>query len=165
MPPWYFRDVVHRYVRGSSSPARMIQCSQDLRVMFGDLVVNAAVSLAQRLRIKNLQAAKHRFQSFARPLGRMVRLIRQIIRLMERLARPGQNRDRKCKAAVFLRNVSAKDLLCCACLADISDECMAIVRFTDHEQFDSSQLSHELTLFLRRTVCAAKAAQHYHLRR
>ena len=114
---------------------------------------------------QDLQAAKHRFQSFARPLGRMVRLIRQIIRLMERLARPGQNRDRKCKAAVFLRNVSAKDLLCCACLADISHECMAIVRFTDHEQFDSSQLSHELTLFLRRAVCAAKAAQHYHLRR
>ena len=106
-----------------------------------------------------MQAAKHRFQSFARPLGRMVRLIRQIIRLMERLARPGQNRDRKCKAAVFPRNVSAKGLLCCACLADISDECMAIVRFTDDEQFDSSQLSHELTLFLRRTVCAAKAGQ------
>eukprot|EP00959_Pyramimonas_sp_CCMP1952_P398455 8348896-Pyramimonas_sp.AAC.1 len=82
--PWgideHLKKCVEMMARSRHSPARMIQCSLDLQVRFKDAVKKMHPQM--RTPMSNLCAAKHRFETFAKPLGRSCYVFTAIVDVM-----------------------------------------------------------------------------------
>ena len=65
------KDVVMRCAHGRGSPAQMIHWSPELRLEWRNLVMRHGMGH----RVMNLRAAKHRYESFSKPLGRLSMLL------------------------------------------------------------------------------------------
>ena len=88
--PWAadsdIKDCVDRLACGKGSPARMVQNSPDLKRMLAEAMPDAEQIIGKRA--TNLRAAKHRFESFSKPLARSILWIERIVPLMARVS-PG----------------------------------------------------------------------------
>lgn len=150
--PWfsdkYCQEVVNMMARGRDSPAQMLHHSHDLRCMFKEIC--SELQPNQRA-LTNLRAAKHRFESFQKPLGRTVRLFSCVHSLMVKVA-IGRNDAQGGRARGWLEWLSARNVLMAAMLADAADEASALLRFCDDEQMDSAKLNSHIYTFLRRVT-------------
>jgi hypothetical protein len=86
--PWHadkmLNSVLRHFALSKTSPAQMIQHSPDLRA---ELKRICRMRMPSNSREQgNLRAAKHRFESFQKPLGRTIRLYDCIHELMVNLA-------------------------------------------------------------------------------
>ena len=93
--------------------------------------------------VRNLRAAKHRFESEAKPIGRFCIHIKAIFVTAHRMAVSrcmGQRDTAKDNSGLvardFLQNVSAEGLLLTAMVADAFDEGLLFTRFFDDERVD-----------------------------
>ena len=104
-------------------------------------------------RVRNLRAAKHRFESYQRPLGRTIRLFRPLVLFAARLA--NERRDHAGKSARDWLDFIAESpihILQTAMLADAADEGMSLTRFCDLENMDVASLSSRVATFLDRVT-------------
>eukprot|EP00959_Pyramimonas_sp_CCMP1952_P100511 2102691-Pyramimonas_sp.AAC.1 len=142
-------DIVTRTATGSSSPAQMLQHSTDLRNDFKQIFKEHRPDGVQ---IGNLRAAKHRFESFQKPLGRTIRLFDLLHRLMVQVANAKRDKQGN-RAMEWLTWVSEspRHILLVAMLADASDEASALTRFADVESMDVACLADHVLSFLDRS--------------
>ncbi len=141
-------DVVSKLAMGSGSPAQMVQHSPDLRNM---LKAICAERRPHDKLLASLRAAKHRFESFQKPLGRSIRLFDCLHILMVDIANCRRDKQGD-RAMEWLAWVTAtpRHLLLAAMLADAADEASALTRFSDVEEMDPSALSEAVADFLGR---------------
>ena len=151
--PWkadkFLDRIMHNMVGSRGSPAQIIQNSPDVRSIFRLILAEGTVN-SVKPRERNLRAAKHRFESYQRPLGRTVRLFPQIVRLMAQLYHT--RRDRRCQNWLEFVSESPRHTMQLAMLADAADEGMALTRFCDKEGMDVAALSGRIACFLDRIV-------------
>ena len=95
--PWACDDVMNncvlKFARGAGSPARIIQNSPDVQWKFKEYVKRFKPE-SKRL-LKNLRAAKHRFETFQKPLARTIFLFLPIFALMCWIATSGVGHFKK----------------------------------------------------------------------
>ena len=155
--PWradpYLKDTVALFAKSSGSPAQLIHHSRDLRTWYCQAQRREAARRGRRVKtlLRNLSAAKHRFASFQRPMGRSIRTIRSLLATMAKTFHiRGATDERGRAAARFLRDIGSKRLFACAIQADLADEVNVFLRFLDCETYDVAELSQKLAIFLDR---------------
>eukprot|EP00959_Pyramimonas_sp_CCMP1952_P463933 9485747-Pyramimonas_sp.AAC.1 len=119
----FMREVQEQYYIGKRSIAQLIQHS---RIFAERFMANNTSMEAKHggVRIKNLRAAKHRFESYQKPLGRSVLLNMGLLLTAEQIANERcDKKEGKC-SALFLDFVSEETQLQLAAMADGFDEAM-----------------------------------------
>ena len=174
--PWAkdasLKEVFDWAVRGSGSITQLIANSPDLKKIFQTHVAGQLRSPVDGRRVRDLQAAKHRFQSTQRPLGRFVLWVDAVlataheVQQRRRLSSPQVAK----KAGVFLEGVSEERLVLAAMLADGGDEVSGVVRFFDSPNYDAARVTAVLedfagkvdSLFLQRRVLSPVSCSYTH---
>lgn len=104
--------------------------------------------------VRNLKAAKHRFESEAKPLGRFCMHIKAIFATAHRMIASRLGRDAKDNSGVvardFLRGVTAEGLLLTAMVADAFDEGLLLTRFFDDEKVDLGKVATKIVEYFDR---------------
>ncbi len=144
------KTVMDMCVRGAGSPARLIQNSPELQRRFAAMCKAHAPDVCGDGEARNLRAAKHRFESYAAPMGRMVRLWPAYIRTAMACAIERQNDKAKRGCSVFLSWINPIDALTLGMLADASDESLCLTRFCDSKTMDPAELNSEIHHFIDR---------------
>lgn len=151
--PWtadeYVKNVVLMFARGKDSPAQMLHHSVELRERFANICREFRPQ--DRRGITNLRAAKHRFESFQKPLSRSIRLFNCLHTLMVNVGvERSDAQGARARAWLEWVSESPRHMLTAAMLADAADEASALLRFCDNESMDVAMLSDQITLFLHR---------------
>ena len=128
--PWsklpILKDLIHRFVAGRSSPARIIHNSLEFRRWFKENVV--AERSHQRVTDNaNLRAAKHRFESLTKPLQRTCLHCRSLLRTLVQIANTRDDQFAN-QAASFLEALAPLDMVLLSMCADASDEMLLLIR-------------------------------------
>lgn len=145
--PWaadaYIKDVALMMSQGNGSMARMIQNSLDIRRVFSRFVRTSRNKIVSSA-CTNMKAAKHRFESFAKPLGRTCIHLHATIRTALWMVGRGSTADR---AKAWLQWLDTEKCLMAAMLADASDQSLALTRLMDNEQVDPASIHKEIHSF------------------
>ena len=168
----YLSDIIEDFISSKSSMAQKIQASYDLKDIFrqeiaADLEHNTADSPVTA-RIQNLRAAKHRFESLASPLGRMLLYLPSFIKACQRVSETRKGQAVARSARLFLDQLSAERLLQAALLSDGLDEALLLVRQVDCQDVDVADVPGQVQSFVDRLHClfgpdrAALTAPHLH---
>ena len=121
--------MYEKFVGSKDAICQLIQHSEVFQGMFRRNIERTMQDNAGVLR--NLSAAKHRFESFQKPLGRAVTHFHALVLTNEQVANI-RRRQRAGRAAVaFDAFVTCESALQLAMLADAGDENMVLVRFAD----------------------------------
>jgi hypothetical protein len=97
-----------------------------------------------------LRAAKHRFESYATPLGRMIRHIRSFLDVVEDVVRrrAGTTEGHDCNR--WLQGLTTEKLILLSMVADLSDEILVLTRIMDDEGVDAAKIMEVTEDFLAR---------------
>ena len=131
--------------------AHRIQHSQVFSERFQKNIETTEADVGVQRRIKNLRSVKHRHESLQKPLGRSVLFIKAFLLTAEQIAneRADKVEGREC-ADFLMSDLDEENLLLLAGMADASDETMIVIRHTDTENLDSSELESEVQNFVSR---------------
>lgn len=132
--------------RSRGAPAQLIHHSPELRREFKAFLLDRCASST----ITNMRAAKHRFESWAKPAGRACILVRPYMLFTVRLL--SKRREVCARAQAFLQYCSLEHWLLCGMLAEAWDELMAVVRAFDREEVPVERLASRLASFFSRIV-------------
>ena len=99
--------------------------------------------------VRNVRAAKHRHESYAKPRGRFVLYMDAFITVAEHMSadRSGAEREGANRFLMFLNEESA---MAAAMLADAADEGLLFTRILDNEDTDAAELQDIVGRFIRR---------------
>ncbi len=100
--------------------------------------------------IRSLSLAKHRFDSSSKPFSRTVVFFEAYLLTVQQMADERKSAPEGKEAAAFLASLDEEQCIALGNLADAGQECLALVRFLDNEEFDKSALASELHRFLAR---------------
>ena len=144
--PWaadaYIKEVISKFARGRGSIARLIQNSLQIQQVFSGFVKSSGSKIVQTA-VTNMRAAAHRFESFAKPLGRSVLHLHACIRTALQIAsRPSD--DMVMMAKAWLQWVDTEKCVMAAMLADTSDQSLVLTRLLDSEGIDPAVLNREV---------------------
>ena len=134
---------------GRLSMCQLIANSHVLRAKFHAHAQSQLESPVDGRRIRDLQAAKHRFQSTQRPLSRCVLWLDALLATAHDIVACRDGAVRKA-AQEFLDLMTEERVLSLALLADAGDEVSAVVRFYDRAGFDVASSPAEIQGFLGR---------------
>ena len=145
---------------GPESFVQVIQHSWAVQEVFSNFIHQHQQSVVKSKTIKDLKAAKHRFESTQKPLSRACLFVRPLIltALQVRYGRHGQVEARK--ASRFLDSLSVSNLLLLGCMADAGDELDMLIRFCDNESYDSAVLAEKVWEFVHRCLGAILGNHH-----
>ena len=101
-------------------------------------------------RIRNLRAAKHRFESYSKPLGRVILWLPTLLATAHDIAVKREGAPEGRLAQAWLQNLNSETLVTLAMLADAGDEGLSLVRQVDDEQTDVASLQRIVSQFLDR---------------
>ncbi|CAK9072718.1 Uncharacterized protein SCF082_LOCUS35726, partial [Durusdinium trenchii] len=134
-------EVFAETIRNKDSPVQKIFNSNIFSRWFEEAVLHHGGAP----QATSLSAAKHRFASYAKPLGRITLHLETFFRLLHRIA---SMRDDADWARKWLANISCHKLLLLALAADGADSLMQLCRFLDAENTDPAALNQEIGHFL-----------------
>jgi len=138
-------------VRNNASIVMRIENSVCFKRWFKASQEHAFVKLD--VAIQNLRAAKHRFDSWVKPLGRLVLFIDSILSVAARIINERADDDPAVATAKhFFEFVNAETLLQAAMMADAAHETSSIIRTCDSEQFDTAEMSDMLVAWKQRVT-------------
>ena len=151
--PWladpFLSATIVKLISGTTSITKLIADSDNVRTMFNERVRANDQSKIDCLRLKDLNHAKHRFQSTQRPLGRFVLTFDALLATAVEISVPRKN-ERRNLAMDFLEGVTEEDFLTIAMLADAGDESAVVVRFFDQENYDVAAVPEVISKYLHR---------------
>ena len=151
--PWAVDErlntIVSRFARGRESPARMIQASPLMQAELRRCIKKLKPNM--KTLMSNMRAAKHRFETFQKPLGRQIFLLLPIFMLMLIVANTWRTTagPRAENWLIFIGETVC-NLILCAMMADAADEASSPLRFFDTENYDTNLIHQKLTLYLNR---------------
>ena len=148
--PWQsigeLQQLVTRWVRGKRSICQLIHHSVAFKAWYHEFVcvdVHTLQALAA-----NVRAAKHRFESFARPLARCCRQLLSVLRTAIKIAKFRHSDEAGKAMRTFLHNIKSRDVLLLGMAADAADECLLLTRFCDDQSMDLTVLGEHCASFL-----------------
>ena len=143
--PWsadpFLSALLDRYIQKPGSIVHTIQNSPDIAHVYQrhcSLVQNCPINGSK---VRNLQFAKHRFDSTSRPLGRFVLLFDAVWATATELMISRAGRTPAKVAREFLEDISAEHVFALALLADAGHEMMALTRYHDTEDLIAATIS------------------------
>ena len=98
----------------------------------------------------NLHAAKHRFESFAGPLGRMLLHLEEFLELVQEICDERHESDEGRTCWAWLSDLDEEKVIQLGMLADCADEILVATRNVDTEDVDTSTMHSEATNLLAR---------------
>lgn len=126
-------SVVQRFVSDKRSVAQVIENSDCFACWLQNHISTMEGAGKFGTRICNLRAAKHRFESFSKPMARICLYLPAVLQTMHDIAARRDTQSVGKWAKEWLELACPKDFVLLAMLADAADESMALVRFTDNE--------------------------------
>ena len=132
---------------GRGSMARIIQNSLEARRVFLGHVRRSLSTNVVRKAVANMRAAKHRFESLQKPLGRGCIQMHSTIKTAVHIAGHGTP-DGKSRAKQWLQWLDTEKALQAAMMSDASDQAMEFTRFLDSEGVDPARVAVEALHFL-----------------
>lgn len=146
--PWNaddkLKEVMGNMGRGPGSMARLINNSMELKRVFANFARSSESPVHSA--ISSFRSAGHRFESYAKPLGRTCLFFHACVRTACHLVRARTDASAQ-KARAWLVWISEEHLLQAAMLADAADSSLALTRALDTENVDPAVLKSELTLY------------------
>ena len=138
--------VVRRFAHCRKSPGQLIQFSHELRRLWKKCVQRSGFTAG----ISSLRAAKHRYESYQKPLGRCCLLLPALFMFLRLCL---SKRSKIMKAAVwFLGWVTTARCILAAMMADAVDELMLVIRTLDVEEIPVEEIAGLLLRFLHRLL-------------
>ena len=135
--------------------SRITQNSHDIRRIFAKCVKASKTNIVQTA-CTNMRAAKHRFESFAKPLGRTCLHLHATIQTALQLTDKPNTAER---AKEWLKWLNTERCVMAAMLADASDQSLAITRVMDSENVDPARMHkvlHEFNMAVTALFCDKK---------
>ena len=149
--PWHadpaLRDLTQSVVMGSKSVVQLISNSQEFSSWFARNVSHMGESVAGKVR--NLRAAKHRFETFSKPLARLILFLPAFLVTAQEIAGKRDDKPEGKAAAAWLAALTPANLVLLAMLADAGDEGLGLIRAADNEAVDIADMQEHVTNFLR----------------
>ena len=135
-----------------TSELARIHNSVDLRNLFQQYAQEfLSTDGALRSTISNLRAASHRFESYAKPLGRSVLHISSLIKVACYLQEMRTDEPAR-RAKAWLAWLNNDRCVLAAMVADASDQSLQLLRLLDNEDVDPALLVSELHHFISAAV-------------
>ena len=126
----------------------MIQNSLDLRVQFKQLVREMRPRM--RRLMTSLRAAKHRFETFSKPLARTCFVFLRIFELMVRVASAGDGNTKVgAEPRLMWIGETVRHIVCRAMTAGAADEAAHPLRFFDNERYAVTKTHEVLLVFFK----------------
>jgi len=150
--PWaadlVFKEVYDTLVSDKNSLLRRVEHSKDFKEQFGKFVAEWDGIIGTL--IKNLRAAKHRFEKEAMPTGRFTIYLDPLIATANWISahRTGQTCAKD--SDQFMLYLSGKRVLIMGALSDAAHEGLIFVRFSDDKDLDLSAAPHHCASFVHR---------------
>jgi len=135
-------------VRDSSSMTQRIENSHLFKAWFKSSQPHAKVKIDAT--VHNLRAAKHRFESYIKPLARLVLFIEAVTATAIRIVAERGNEPAAQDAKTFLCQVTSERLLQAAMMADAADEAGHLIRSCESEDWDVARMSFIIDTFKTR---------------
>ncbi|CAE7323992.1 unnamed protein product [Symbiodinium sp. CCMP2592] len=151
--PWQaiepIQSVIDDWITGPDSVTQMIEHSTVLSSVYHTYCQKLESCPIHSKRIKDLRAAKHRFASLQKPLGRCVLTWDAVMSTLLWAAanRTGAERQR-CVAC--LSTLTEERLILMAMCADVADENTRALRYVDSEDWDPAEWPKELGMLMDR---------------
>ena len=145
--------LMDNHCLGKDSMVQVISNSADFRLWFEDCVKTQSASNGTEGfgdKIRNLKAAKHRFESVSTPLGRMLLYLPAFLMTCQKMAEKRKKDKSGQLARRYLEELTQEQLVQLALLADAGDEGLLLVRAMDHENLDAAEISTHVTAFIDR---------------
>ena len=150
--PWTKVAVLHdvhlHVASARGSPAQLIHWSPEMRIKFRSIVQQHFPGM----RVSNLRAAKHRFESYQKPLARACRLMTCFMAFVIQLVHQPASEPQR-YACKFLRWVTDMKYLLCGMMADAADELSQLVRFVDREAVETERMNLMVARFMWKCNC------------
>ncbi len=145
--PWqadaFICHIVEETVTGKDSVAQKIWRSITFAGWFAEAVKGSEFPHGL-----TLSAAKHRFCSFSKPLGRICLHLPSLFAVVNKIS--AMKTTDACWATDWLEHFDMEKLLVLSMCADAADTVMQLNRFLDNEDMDIGRLNEEVGLFLDR---------------
>ena len=138
-------------VLGKKSVVQIIWNSHVFKEWFQNNCKHVETYDGQGNQVKNLKASKHRFESFQKPLGRLLLWLPAVIWTMHLIATEREGTTEATTMLQWVKHLSAEKLLMLAMMADASDEGLCLIRQVDDESTDIATLQSLVVCFLERT--------------
>jgi hypothetical protein len=138
----YLQRITTTAYHAKGSITQLVHHSTEFRQWFESAVqTSRAQGVVLHAFIKNLSAAKHRYQSFQKPSGRGCLFFDALVTVAERIfvTRKGSGRKESDHAGGFLEDVTEEYRLQWAMAADASDEVMIYTRYHDDPEIDHTE--------------------------
>ena len=137
-------------ILGKESVTQIMWNSHVFKGWFQQHCEQTESSDGQGNQVKNLKASKHRFESFQKPLGRMMLWLPAYLSTVQQIIaeREGSQVARTLKH--WVRHLTAEKLLMLAMMSDASDEGLCLIRHVDDESTDIASLQGLVVQFLER---------------
>jgi hypothetical protein len=145
--------LMENHCLGKDSMVQVTSNSADFRCWFEHCVKAQSASKGTEGfgdRVRNLKAAKHRFESVSTPLGRMLLYLPAFLMTCQKMAEKRKKDKAGQLARQYLEDLTQEQLVQLALLADAGDEGLLLVRAMDHETLDAAEISTQVTAFIDR---------------
>ena len=90
--------------------------------------------------VSNLRAAKHRFESYSKPLARFCLYVEAVIHVALRIVAERGSDSAAQHAKAFLTYINNERLVQLAMMADAADEALKLIRECDKEEWDTARM-------------------------
>ena len=151
--PWaadpYLDSVMQTHIWGSGSIVCTIQFT-NYQKKFASFAQDMESTGVMGTRIRDMNLAKHRFNSVTTPVGRFVLFFPVVWTLAACMLNRPAGDDCRQKAHDFFDTIDEDAVIQISMLADAADEHSAIVRFFDSEDYDVSEVPSALSIFLQK---------------
>ena len=98
----------------------------------------------------NLSAAKHRFESYAKPLQQFVMTLPAILATAQKMSLERKEEPEGKDADNFLASISTEHVTMLGCITDCAHEVLWLTRLHDEDHHDLSGLVHEVQVFRKK---------------
>jgi hypothetical protein len=140
----YLNENVTMFARGRGSIARIIQNSPAIRTKFNGFCNTTFRGVLAT--VKNMKAAKHRYESMQKPFGRTVLFAHGCVKTALWCSLRAD--DTAIRAKVWLRWLDDEKCLQSAMQADASDQTLFVTRMLDNEDVDAATIRRRLSDYL-----------------
>ena len=163
--PWFvdpqLQCVINIWGRDNRSFPQRMQHAKAAEECFRKHIKSCSSRHANR--VVNLKAAKHRFESFARPLGRSILHLTALLNAAAEISSTRRADALGVDTAKWLSSLTNEAVLLGGLLADAADEALNFTRTLDDESVEACALSVEAKAFLSRIRQLFVAKQCLHI--
>ena len=146
----YLNTVMEDFILSKDSMVQRVSNSFDFKEWFELEISKQTDTSGYGKRVRNLKAAKHRFETHATPVSRFLLYLPSFIAVVTRIAETKPDDAAGKAAAWFLQSMTSEQVLQLALTADAMDESLVLVRTVDEEGVDLALISSYVHQFMVR---------------